>query len=523
LLLIKLGMKNKMLIIAIWAINFTGSHAQISQDSVLQIIRKHGLKESKVMDIAWNITDGNGPRLTGSPGIKKARTWAQSELKSWGMNNVHEEAWGPFGNGWELKNFSMNCRAPYYFPIIAYPKAWCPAVKGTLTGEVIYLDAGTVEELAKYKGKLKGKFVLLDTVRVVEEWFKPTGKRLEDKDLLELAQAEMPSRSRSGRWNWNPPAFSKALWELIYDEKPLAILERNYKGDLGTVFISGARARKGNARDKNAEVLPQAILGVEHYNRLLRMSLKDEKVILDMSLDVQISNPEGMDANVIADIEGSAKKNELVMFGAHFDSWHAGTGATDNGCGSSVMMEAARILKATFKEAGITPKRTLRLGLWSGEEQGLLGSEAYAEQHLADYDTLGAVEKLKPEASKVSAYYNMDNGTGRIRGIYLQGNAECDAVFRPWFGKFKDLDAHTITLSNTGGTDHLTFVKCGIPGFQFIQDAVSYSTRTHHSNMDNWDHLVADDLMQAATIVASLVYLTSEMDEMLPREELKLD
>lgn len=486
-----------------------------------KIIRKYGMEQSQVMEIASWMTDVYGPRLTGSPMLDKATDWAVKTMKDWGMENVHTEKWGPFGRGWELKKFSLSATAPSVYPIIAYPKAWSPAVKGTLTGEVIYLDAGTEADLEKYKGKLKGKFVLLDTARVVTEWYKAPAIRLESEDLLDMANASKPNPGTGRIFRGNNTGFSAALWKFIYEEKPLCVLDRSYKGDLGTVFTGGARAKEGQARDKNAEVLPQVTVGIEYYNRLFRLLKKGIPVTLALELDAIYANPDEMEANIVAEIPGTDLKNEVVMFGAHYDSWHPATGATDNAAGSAVMMEAARILQEMIKETGVKPRRTLRIALWTGEEQGLLGSAAYVEQHFAEMKDR-SVTALKAEQSNIAGYYNLDNGTGKIRGVYQQGNDKVTNIFRTWLDAFKDLGATTLTLQNTGGTDHLSFDRVGIPGFQFIQDPIAYDSRTHHSNMDNWDHLSAEDLKQAATIVASFVWHTSQRDEKLPRKEMNI-
>ena len=487
-----------------------------------QIFRKHGLEESQVMEIASWLTDVYGPRLTGSPMLDKATDWAVKELKKMGMKNVHLEEWGPFGRGWELQHFEMSASAPNYFPIIAYPKAWSPSTSGLVEGEVIYLDAGSEEELAKYKGKLAGKFVFVDTLRQLEEWFDPLASRIDNERLLEMANANAPTPRVFRNFRGSGANFTRKLYNFIYEEKPLALVGRSYKGDLGTVFVSGARAKEGRARNKDAEVLPQVTMSVEHYNRIFRLLNKGLPVSLKMNLKSTYTNADEMEHNIIAEIPGTDLKDEIVMFGAHFDSWHTSTGATDNAAGSAVMIETARILLETMKETGMRPRRTLRLALWTGEEQGLLGSRAYVRKHFAETDDRGNVQKLKPAQSNISAYYNLDNGTGKIRGIYLQGNGDAGPVFRPWLNEFKDLDANTITLSNTGGTDHRAFDAVGIPGFQFIQDPAAYWSRTHHSNMDNWDHLIADDLKQAATIIASFVWNTSQRDGKIPRKKLDL-
>ena len=487
-----------------------------------EVIKKHGMDKSEVMKIASWITDVYGPRLTGSPKLDKATQWAKSELESWGMKNVHLEEWGPFGRGWEMTHFEMHATAPSYWPLIAYPKAWSPPVSGT--GVVVYLDIQDEKDIAKYRGKLSGKFVLMDTIRDVDEPFKALAKRHNDESLLKLANAGPPTprprrRNRAGGFNLN-----KAIWKMLGEEKPIAVLDRSYKGDMGTVFVSGARTGKGRARDNGQYVVPQVTLSVEHYNRIFRMMHKNVPVELTIELGAKYTNPDGMEHNIIAEIPGTDLKDEVVIFGAHFDSWHTGTGATDNGAGSAVMMEVARILLQTIKETGIKPRRTMRLALWTGEEQGLHGSRSYVGKHYAEFDSLGwTPQSLKPAQKTVSAYYNLDNGTGKIRGVYLQGNNDVGPIFREWLEPFEEMDASTLTLGNTGGTDHLPFDGVGIPGFQFIQEPIAYFSRTHHSNMDNWDHLVAVDLKQAATIIAYFVWQTSQRDGMLPRKEIDED
>lgn len=504
----------------------------LSQEEVnaelVEAIRKHGLEQSRAMEIAGWIVDTYGPRLTGSPMLDKATEWALQQLKDWGLENVHTEAWGPFGRGWELQHFEMHAQAQGYWPVIAYPKAWSASTDGEVSGEVVYLQATSEEDLEKYKGKLGGKFVLMDTLRAVEEWFEAPARRYDAEGLLELANEPMPTpRPRRNYDRLGGFQFNQKLWQFLEEEKPLAVLDRSYKGDLGTVFVSGARTGGdwGDLRKPGIYVIPQATLAVEHYNRIFRLLQKGLPVTLSMELKAVYTNPDGMEHNIIAEIPGTDLKNEVVMFGAHFDSWHAATGATDNGAGSTVMMEVARILQEVIKETGVRPRRSLRLALWTGEEQGLLGSRGYAGQHFAEFpegERTYTPQSLKPEQAKVSAYYNLDNGTGKIRGVYLQGNAQVAPIFRAWLEPFKDLEAGTLSLSNTGGTDHLAFDAVGIPGFQFIQDPMAYFARTHHSNMDNVDHLVEADLKQAATIIASFVMHTAMRDEMLPRKPLKM-
>lgn len=514
-------MKN-MLITILCGLIALGLSAQDSLDTK-ELIRQHGLEKSKVMDIAGMITDVYGPRLTGSDMLDRAVDWAVDELKDWGMSNVHTETWGPFGRGWELDHFEMHAHSPNYFPVMAYPKAWSPSVSGT--GEVIYLDAKTQEDLDSYRGKLKGKFVMVDTIRNTKEWFDAPARRHDSESLIKMANAGKPTprprrrNSVSGGFN-----FNKAMWALFEEEQPLAVLDRSYKGDLGTVFVSGARTSEGRARDNGTQVVPQITLAVEHYNRIFRNLNRGMSTKLTLDMKSRYIESDGMEYNIIAEIPGTDLKDEVVIFGAHYDSWHTGTGATDNGAGSSVMMEAARILLQAIKESGVQPRRTLRLALWSGEEQGLYGSRNYVADHYADVpEGTMTPQSLKSAQKKVSAYYNMDNGTGKIRGIYTEGNPAVGSIFREWFGDLPDMETGTITLRSTGGTDHRAFQAVGIPGYQFIQDPMAYFSRTHHSNMDNFDHLVEDDLKQAATVIAMFVWNTSQRDEMLPRKPLEAD
>jgi len=491
-------------------------HGQMDNEEITDVIMKHGLEQSEVMETASWLTDVHGPRLTGSPMLDQATEWAQTQLKDWGMSNVHLHEWGPFGRGWQLDHFEMHAGGNSYWPILAYPKAWSPSVKGS--AEVIYIEIEEEEDIEKYRGKLTGKFVLMDKIRKVEPPFEAMGKRKDVDNLFNLATAGVPTpRPRRG----SRPGFAlnKEIWKMLEEEKPLAVLDRSYKGDLGTVFVSGARTGDGSARDFDRYVVPQFTLSIEHYNRIFRLMNKGIPVELTVDLQTSYTNSDGMEHNVIAEIPGTDLSEEVVMFGAHLDSWHTGTGATDNAAGSSVMMEAARILLKTIEETGVKPRRTLRLALWTGEEQGLHGSRNYVGDYFADFGESGwTPQGLKPENENISAYYNLDNGTGKIRGVYMQGNEKVGSIFREWLDPFESLDAQTLTLNNTGGTDHLAFDGVGIPGFQFIQDPVAYFTRTHHSNMDNWDALIEDDLKQAATIIASFVWNTAQRDDRLPRK-----
>jgi hypothetical protein len=486
--------------------------------AIVQKIREEGLNHSKVMETAFYLTDVSGPRLSGSPGLKRAQNWAVNQLKTWGLANAKLESWGKFGKGWEVQKNYAAITVPYYHAIIAIPKAWTPGTNGPVKGDVVVIKADSASELDQYKGKLQGKVVIFDVKPLVERSFKSDAARYTDEELAEMGNATAkPAEGRRGGDANSPQfaamrklrAFQTTARAFLYDEKVALILSQA-RGTDGTVFTTNGASYADTAK----AVAPELETSSEDYQRILRLAKAGQKVEMEADIKTQFLTDDLQGYDVVAEIPGTDKKlkEQVVMIGGHLDSWHAATGATDNAAGSAVMMEAVRILKAiNFK-----PKRTIRIALWSSEEQGLYGSRGYVLNHFGDPKTM----QLKPEQAKLSAYYNLDNGTGKIRGIYLQGNEAVRAIFKSWLEPFKDLGATTITINNTGGTDHLSYDAVGIPGFQFIQDAVDYGTRTHHSNQDTYDRLVEDDLKQAATIIASFVYNTSERAEMIPRKEL---
>jgi hypothetical protein len=504
---------------------------KIDSAAVAQI-RDEGMNRSQVMEILSYLSDVYGPRLTGSPGLTKAAEWAKSKLASFGVQNTHFENWGFNGKGWTLKHYSANVISSQNFPLISYPKAWSPNVNAT--GELLFLDAKTDSALDLYKGKLKGKYILLSDPREIKAHFDPEATRDADSSLLKLANADMPRDQFSLRRmmrEQTPEAKARALvafhkFEMATKEGALGILTMS-GGDGGNVFVQQATvpshpdtpftARVSVYEKKAPKVLPQFSVGAEHYNRLVRMIQKGEHPKLDIELEGTF-NPADSVVNIIGEIPGSDMKDEIVMIGAHFDSWHGGTGATDNGTGSSVCMEAMRILKAL----NLQPRRTIRIGLWTGEEQGLLGSAEYVKAHFGErkgqmFEPGGEVT-LKPEAEKFSAYFNNDNGSGKVRGVYMEANEAARPIFRSWLAPFKDLGASTLTLSRTGGTDHQSFDRINLPAFQFIQDELEYGSRTHHSTMDVWDRAQPDDLKQAAVIMAAFAYDAAMRDAKFPRK-----
>ncbi len=467
-------------------------------------IKQEGFQNSQVMDITSWLTDVYGPRLTGSPNIRTAGEWALQQLTGWGLVNAELEPWGQFGRGWSNERFVVHAVSPQKYPIIGYPSAWTPGTNGPVTAEVALATIATEEDMATYRGTLRGKFVLTQPMREVEAQFDALGRRLTEDELAALAM-QPPPRAGGPRFRGGNRGFRQRLMEF-YTEEGVAALIHPGRGDGGTIFGTG-----NGPRDPEApETPPQLSIAIEHYGRIVRTLEKNIPVTLEIDIQNQFYDDDLDGFNVIAEIPGTDKADEVVMLGGHFDSWHGGTGATDNAAGSAIMMEAVRILQAT----GLRPRRTVRIALWSGEEQGLLGSRAYVRNHFAD----PATGEQSSAYDKFSAYFNVDNGTGAIRGVYLQGNEAVAPIFQRWMTPFNNLGMSTLTIRNTGGTDHLAFDAVGLPGFQFIQDPVEYSTRTHHSNMDVYERIQAVDMMNNAVIVASFVYHTAMREERLPRE-----
>ena len=570
---------------------------------VLARIRAEGLNHSQLMETLSYLTEVIGPRLTGSPNLKRANEWTRDKLTSWGLTDAHLEAWGPFGRGWALKRFSAQVVEPQPFPLIGCPNAWSPGLNPPLVADVVFFDVKTNADLDKYAGKLSGAFVLASQPRDLKLSFDPVAARFQDTNLLRLANQADPreqstnsfaatARPRSGptpgrRARTDPatqdspePAADTSVsgvdstarrspggprrrsstryLSFLAKEGAALVVNSSFQGEGGTYFVAAASVPGSDAREAftptnaprawatNAPALPpQITLATEDYNRVVRMIQHGEKVKMAVDLQVQFYQDDLMAYNTVAEIPGSDLKGEVVMLGAHLDSWHSGTGATDNGVGVAAVMEAVRILKALK----LQPRRTIRIGLWSGEEQGIFGSKAYVARHFGYYTNGPATDAVRspkdsapvksagtssatnspfarrlvrqPEYEKLSAYFNLDNGGGRIRGVYMQGNEAVRPLFRRWLEPFRDLDAETLTISNTGGTDHTSFDAVGLPGFQFIQDPLDYFNRTHHSNEDVLDRIQPDDLKQAAVILAAFAYDAATVDQKLPRKPLQ--
>jgi carboxypeptidase Q len=486
---------------------------------VVSRIKQEGFNNSKVMQLLFELTDVNGPRLTGSAGMKKAESWAKQTLEGWGLSNVAIEPWGTFGKGWETEKCYVAMTAPYYQQLIAVPRAWTPGTNGLIKANVAILRVENEADMADYNGKLRGKIVILltGTPSGNKAGFNPDAKRLTDEELNNLSDdphlnddpAQVMSKKDEKRLTGK--ALRKAIDKFMADQGVLAVLSGR-RGTMGTLFTSNGASYKIDGE----QVLPELEMGAEHIDRMIRLLEAGKEVAVEMEVKNSFNLTDSTEYNVVAEIPGTDKdlKAELVMLGGHMDSWHGSTGATDNGTGTVVMMEVMRILKTL----DLKPRRTIRIALWSGEEQGLLGSRGYVKNHFGDPEKMD----LTQEQKLVSAYYNLDNGAGKIRGIYLQQNEMARPYFEKWLMPFHDLEAKTVTIRNTGGTDHLAFDAVGIPGFQFIQDPLEYGTRTHHTNMDSYERIIPADLMQASVIIASFVYHTAMLDEKLPRKQLPL-
>jgi len=516
--------------------------------SLVGRIKTEAFDNSRVMDTLSYLTDVYGPRLTASPEFREAADWAVKRLASYGVENVRLEKWGPFGRSWSVKQYSVEMLEPRYALLDAVALAWSDRTAGPLTGDAVLTPFGNSRQennpkkletdlnkyMADWKGKLKGKIVLLAPAREIRSESQPDFARYTDKELADLAAAPIPIAKLADwkdlkfpddpveerRFLQSLPAavrdqFAEQRRQLtakrarfLHDEGVLAVLNNSNTSRDGLVFAQAA----GSYDAKDGLASPTFVVTGEQYNRIVRLLEKKIPVKVRVNLQMESSTTNQDSYNVTGEIPGGAKKAELVMIGAHLDSWHSGTGATDNAAGSAVMIEVMRILKAL----NLKLDRTVRIALWSGEEQGLLGSKAYVKEHFGDPETM----KLTDAHARLSGYFNFDNGSGKIRGVFLQGNDAMRPVFEQWLAPFRDQGVTTISIRNTGGTDHLSFDAVGLPGFQFIQDPLAYDTVTHHSNMDTLDHVQAPDLMQAAAVIATVAYNAANRTELLPRKTL---
>ena len=506
-----------------------GEAHQPGRDTVVTAIRSEAVERSHAMDIVGWLTDVYGPRLTGAPSTEQAKEWTLTTLREYGLSNVHEERFS-FGTGWSLVRFHAHMVEPQVMPIIGYPRSWTPSTDGTVIAEVVRVTIESARDLERYRGKLQGKIVLPEAVRSVEMLEGNVVLRLDD-ELLRQAGLPPPSRSSRRRRERRPgaPSLDALVNQFYVDEGVVAILGRGsdasmvrggpigsnldwptQRPDGGTVFVANGGPRDGEAAPR----VPEATIAVEHYNRLVRNLERGLRVKVEIHIQTRYHDEGDLPNafNIVADLAGSDLAHEVVILGAHFDSTHAATGATDNASGVAVMIEAMRILQAIQAR----PRRTIRVALWGAEEQGLLGSREHVARHYVDRETM----TRKPGHANLSAYYNIDNGAGRIRGIWLQENSAAASVFEPWLTSLSDLGVSTLSPRSIRGTDHVSFDEVGLPGFQFLQDRLEYNSRTHHSNMDVFDRVQEDDLIQMSIVAAVFAYNTAMLDERLPRKPL---
>ena len=497
-------------IVLIGAISLVAPTA-LTQESVdfdaVYRIKEEGLKRSEIQEVLSYLTDIHGPRLTNSLQIRVAAEWATKRLGEWNLDNIRQETWGPFGRGWSNERLIAHVVSPTPYPLSAYPRAWTPGTEGSITAEAVLAVITNESEISQWKGKLKDKIVLTVPAPVVKPHFAPRGRRFTDAELAALEEQKVSASPRAYR---TPNKFAQRRMEFFVQEGVVAVLQPGRgRGDHGSIHVTGPSQQ----RHVDASAVPlQLVVASEHYGRLVRTL--NHQVPVPIELDVQNHfYDDNLDSfNLLADIPGTDKADELVLIGAHFDSWHAGTGATDNAAGVAAVMEAMRILKAT----GLAMRRTVRLALWTGEEPGFLGSRAYVREHFADRETMTRTAAHE----KVSVYFNLDNGSGAIRGVYLQGNEAVRPIFNAWIDPLRSMGMTTLTIRGTGATDHVSFDEVGLPGFQFTQDPLEYSTHSHHTNMDLYERVQLDDLMKNAVILASFVYHAANRDELLPRKPL---
>jgi carboxypeptidase Q len=502
--------------------------------ATIQQIRDEGLSRSQVMDhISW-LADVYGPRLTGGPGIMQASDWAMKKFTEWGLANPHREHF-PFGRGWSLERFHAQMIEPQVQPIIGVPGGWTPGTNGTITADVVHVQIDGDADFERYRGKLAGRIVVMQPVREVRMLEGTIVSRMGEKEMAEAMTTPIPAarggggRGGRGAGRGGGPSLANRIQEFLRAEKVAAVFNRGsdslessvgsglsimqQRTDGGTVFPSGGGSRTSDP----AEVLPTVTLAVEHYNRMIRILEKGLPVKVELNIQTKFyeeSPTQGLGFNTIAEIPGTDPKlkDEVVLIGAHLDSVAASPGATDNATGSAAMMEAMRILKTI----GVQPRRTIRIALWGGEEQGLLGARAYVRDHLGDQATMA----LKPGHEKLSVYLNSDNGTGRIRGVWMQGNLAATPIFARWIEPLRDLGVETLAPRSVASTDHAPFDQIGVPAFQFLVDRLEYNSRTHHSNMDFYDRVQRDDMVQHATVIAVFAYNAAMRDEKLPRKAL---
>jgi carboxypeptidase Q len=502
--------------------------------NTLTQIKREAFQHSQVMENLYYMSEVYGPRVNNSRNHRAAAEWAMQQMKAWGLQNVHLEKWGPFGYGWQIKKFYGALETPAYASLIGFPLAWTPGTNGPVTAEAVLAPLHSDADFGKYKGKLKGKIVLIFDPRELSMHTEPDAHRLTDAEIEARTQTPDPSRNgfgggaRAGAAAPRPGEFTPASLStaapsgrilrnkvntFLKEEGVAVALTPGYNGDGGTIFASYG----GSQDPKDPVGPPMAAITPEQYNRICRLLEHGSTPKLTFDIDTEYQKDDLMGFNVVGEIPGTTKADEVVMVGGHFDSWQGGTGATDNGTGSSVAMEAVRILATLHRPMA----RTLRVALWGGEEEGLYGSLAYVQQHFAPRDTM----KKTPEYDKLDVYFNDDSGSGKFRAVSALGNAQLAAIFQSWIAPVKDLGIVAVTgltagpTVEPGGTDSTSFSWIGLNGIGFMQDPLEYGSRTHHSNMDLYDRVQKGDVMQGAMLEAWFAYNAATRPEMLPRIE----
>ena len=491
------------------------------------------MNDSQIMEMIGYLTDVSGPRLTGSPNLRAAEEYTLEKLRQWGVANAHLESWGPFGRGWSLEAFTANMLSPGFSPLIAYPKAWSAGTAGLLRGDVVWLDAKSLSDLDRYRGMLRNRIVLFSPAQTLNPLFDPPTQRQTDQELSRLANAGPPAAGKEAPVTLTSAQrqaaeLSYRKWQMIEEEGAAVVLQPSFR-DAGTLYATAATVanpvgvpfeRRRQPWDLNKpRVTPQVIVAAEQYNRMIRLLQRGIPVQVEILIKTHYYDDNPLSYNVIAEIPGTDLRDEIVMIGGCIDSWHSGTGATDNAAGAATALEVFRILQSV----GLKPRRTIRIGLWSAEEQGALGSRAYVAAHLAKQMDSGG-DKVhykqldrRPEYEKFDVYFNFDFGTGRIRGLYLQGNKRAKTMLGESLAALNDPAVKTLSLAGIGASDHMSFDEIGLPGFQWIRDYTDGNARAGHTNMDTYDHVQEDDLKESAATAAFLIYDLAMRSEKVPR------
>ena len=525
-------MKRALVLLGLVALTSPYVVAQVPgvDNATISRIRGEAITASQAMNTHWWLSEGFGPRATGTPGYSAAADWAMKKFNEWGFKNVHVERF-PFGQGWTIDRFSVHLLTPQAQPLIGQPRWYSPSTNGTISSDVVYVKAANEADLAKFKGQLVGKIVILQAARPVRMLEDRVVLRMNDGDWAEAMKVPEPAAPRAAATpapgTLTPQQFAQLVQRFLVSEGAAAVLDRGGDGDLSaggsdlswqTQRVDGGTIFPGNggSRDQNApKQVPSATLAVEHYNRLVRLLEHGQPVRMEVNIQTKFhpeTDPAGNAFNILAEIPGTDLANEVVIMGAHFDTYPYATGATDNTTGAAAMIEALRVIQ----KLGLKPRRTIRLALWAAEEQGLLGSRAYVERHFFD----AKMKSPRPGHDHVQAYFNLDNGTGRILGIWGQGNTGAIKNFEQWGQALKDLGWKNVSPRAVTQTDHGSFDEAGIPGFQFIQERLEYNSRTHHSNMDTFDHVQKDDVIQQGAVAAVFAWSAANSPEKLPRKPL---